>query len=417
MRLLIAFTFLCFSTVSIAEQTIVPSDRVKTGVKVRASASTSSQEIGVLKPGDSAEFIGEVPRWYRIDHPVIGNGFVSKSWTKLIVPSEDTSQNEYAVYVVDIGTGLAIFVKGPDFTLVYDAGTQDDSKTRFLDFLDVVAPELNRIDHLIVSHAHSDHTSLLTSLLESVQIGEIWDSGVVYASCTYQRFMEAIETENAIYHTAVNDNVTREVQFKKSCQSTGTSATLTFGSRLETGTVPLGKTASMNFLYVDASKRSDINENSLVVMLNLGDTKILLAGDSEGGERKDPNTPPKIGSVEQVLIECCSNEIVADILVVGHHGSKTSSRVAFLNAVSATDYIISSGPYKYSGVQLPDEIIEQTILARSDTRLFKTYENDDACKVNPNKIGSDNDEKPGGCNTIKILIKPNSTREITTLSN
>jgi len=33
----------------------------------------------------------------------------------------------FVVHAIDVGTGLAIFVEGPDFTLLYDAGSNDDS--------------------------------------------------------------------------------------------------------------------------------------------------------------------------------------------------------------------------------------------------------------------------------------------------
>ena len=82
----------------------------------------------------------------------------------------------------------------------------------------------------------------------------------------------------------------------------------------------------MRFLHVDGAARSDLNENSLVVMLELGETRILLPGDSGGGGRDDPITPPKQNSVEGVLLACCKDELSADVLVLGHHGSKTSSR-------------------------------------------------------------------------------------------
>ena len=47
-------------------------------------------------------------------------GFVSKRWTQ-VVPKPT-----FTVDVVDVGTGLGILVRGPDFTLVYDGGSNDD---------------------------------------------------------------------------------------------------------------------------------------------------------------------------------------------------------------------------------------------------------------------------------------------------
>jgi beta-lactamase superfamily II metal-dependent hydrolase len=46
--------------------------------------------------------------------------------------------------------------------------------------------------------------------------------------------------------------------------------------------------------------------------------------------------------MEGELLTCCTSELSADILIAGHHGSTTSSRKLFLNAVSASTFIVSN---------------------------------------------------------------------------
>ena len=92
------------------------------------------------------------------------------------------------------------------------------------------------------------------------------------------------------------------------------------------------------------------------------------------------------------------------MLVVGHHGSKTSSRDAFLDAVGAKIFAISSGPHPYRSVHLPDAEIVADLEHRGT--LYRTDVDDDACDNNPNKIGPDADESPGGCDNILITIDP-----------
>ena len=92
----------------------------------------------------------------------------------------------------------------------------------------------------------------------------------------------------------------------------------------------------MTFLYADGSNRPSFNENSLVVRLDLGSKRVLLMGDAEAGGRNLPSTLPSDSSIEGKLLTCCTADLKADVMVVGHHGSKTSSRVKFLNAVGAT---------------------------------------------------------------------------------
>jgi hypothetical protein len=121
-RLLIGL-FLCLVSSSAFADTVIPSPDVTTGVVVRASASSQSPNLGTLRPGDHALLLGSVPSWYRIQLPDGTQGFVSKRWTQ-VVPSPPPPT--FTVDVVDVGTGLGILVRGPDFTLIYDGGSNDD---------------------------------------------------------------------------------------------------------------------------------------------------------------------------------------------------------------------------------------------------------------------------------------------------
>lgn len=396
-------TTLLMPMLALGDAIVVPTERVVNGVSIRASATTDSAKVGSLLPGESATFLGEVPNWYRIDHPAHGSGFVSKSWTRIETDAADVSEDRFDLYVVDVGTGLAIFVRGKDFSLVYDAGSNDDlTGNRFLDILDEVAADTTAIDHLIISHPHRDHISMLPDLLEAMQVSDIWDSGVFYGTCIYQQVVERIADEGARYHTAVHEGGQHAIETE--CSDTRSTVNMSFASRMSTGQIHLGSSASMTFLHVDGSPRSDLNENSLVVMLELGGVRALLTGDAGGGERLDPGAPADDGSVERALIDCCSDALSADVLIIGHHGSKTSSRQEFIAQVEAREFVVSSGPKAYSGTILPDHEVIEMLGAQPGARLWRTDEDDPACLTDPDKVGADNDGKAGGCTNIHIQI-------------
>ena len=94
-------------------------------------------------------------------------------------------------------------------------------------------------------------------------------------------------------------------------------------------------------------------------------------------------------------------------MVVGHHGSETSSRTVFLAAVDAQHYIISLGPFPYHWVTLPHDSVRQALM--NGGQLHETNKNDDDCKGNPAKIGqvesNPSKQKPGGCNSIRVTVK------------
>jgi beta-lactamase superfamily II metal-dependent hydrolase len=159
----------------------------------------------------------------------------------------------------------------------------------------------------------------------------------------------------------------------------------------------------MTFLYVDgAAHPDDFNKNSLVVRLDLGGTRVLLMGDAQAGDRQDPSVAPKPDSIEGRLLLCCASELPAKVLIVGHHGSKTSSRSTFLDAVGATVFIVSAGPTKYGSVVLPDQVVIDELKSRG--QVFRTDLNDPACKLNTAKIGPDADGEAGGCDNVRLSI-------------
>jgi competence protein ComEC len=159
----------------------------------------------------------------------------------------------------------------------------------------------------------------------------------------------------------------------------------------------------MTFLHADGANRPSFNANSLVVRLDLGPVRILLTGDSEAGGRASPATPPAASSIEGILLACCGQALAADVLIAAHHGSQTSSRRAFLDAVMATVYVVSSGPMRYSGIQLPDAAVIAELGLRGE--LFRTDVEDAACGQRADKIGPPADGRPGGCSNVRLTIR------------
>lgn len=90
------------------------------------------------------------------------------------------------------------------------------------------------------------------------------------------------------------------------------------------------------------------------------------------------------------------------MIIAGHHGSRTSSRKALLDAVGASVFVVSSGPTKYGTVVLPDADIVSELQSRG--QVFRTDANDTACAINPSRIGPDNDGHAGGCDNIRLVI-------------
>jgi len=395
---------------AVAVPQVTPSERVKRTVVVRADPTTSSTALDGLEPGEDVLLDGEVSGWYRIRLPDGRIGYVSKAWTVVVdagTPMAAVAGGPLKVHVIDVGTGLAVFIDGPGFTMLYDGGSQDDlatkSDNRILAYIQSVHPGLQTLDHLVLSHPHKDHLELLPDVFDAFAVRNVWDSGAVNTTRGYCRFLRKVESEVGVqYHDAIASGAVHEVTFKgKGCSGV---VRINEAAQMTAAPVTLGPGTAMTMLYRDAAHHADPNENSVVVRLDFGSRRILFAGDAEGGGRELPGSLPGPNSIEGKLIACCAADLRSDVLIVGHHGSLTSSRRAFLDKVGASIYVISSGPHPYSKVVLPDPSIETELRSRGE--LLQTDLDDDRCASDEAKIGPDNDESPGGCDNVVVSISP-----------
>lgn len=380
---------------------IRPDERVVNGVNVRTEATTASAPLDQLEPGETATLRRELPGWYEIALPDGRIGFVSKAWTVPVLPDNIV----YRLHAIDVGTGLALFAEGPGFTLLYDAGSQDDTRggdaNRVLAYLRKVRPDLTAIDHLILSHPHKDHLELLPEIFDRYTVKNVYDSGTPFDRCGYRTFLLKVAAEPGVAYHAGLAAGPRQLDFQR-CAAEPRQISVRVDRTLAPSTIPLGPGASLTFLNVDPTLHHDPNENSLVVRLDMGGRRFLLTGDAEGGERREPASAADPGSIEADLLACCLAALRADVLIAGHHGSKTSSRATFLEAVGARTFVISSGPYLYSGTGLPDA--EIVTLMSSKRSLYRTDADDTACRTAAAKVGVDADGKVGGCDNVMIGV-------------
>lgn len=393
---------------------VTPAERVREGISLRAGPSSHSAYLGQLRVGERLAYRSTVPYWYEVRLPNGQPAFVSKAWSTLIPEQAPPPvAGPFTLDAIDVGTGLALLVQGPDFALLYDGGSNDDlargDNNRLLAFLRAAYPNLTRLDHVILSHPHRDHVELLPDVMAAYTIGNVWDAGAINDICGYRAFIDAVVTRNLTYHNAHYNLGTHALHFPKdtgSCYGqprTERDVAVRHGHDIDEQAIDLGVNARMRFLHASAHSYQDINRNSLVIRLELGAHRILLMGDAEAGARADWDSGvPEPDSIEGMLLACCATQLRADVLVVGHHGSRTSSRLRFLESVQASTYIISSGPKKYGSVRLPDQVVVDALTARGE--LFRTDRDDAACATDSSKIGPDADGKPGGCDNIRITL-------------
>jgi competence protein ComEC len=149
------------------------------------------------------------------------------------------------------------------------------------------------IDLVVLTHPHADHIDGLVEVLKRYQVDAVLISGVDYKSPDYDEFLRVSSEKNIKTYIARNN-----LDFR-------------FG------------TVAFDVLYPEKAilgKRfKNLNNSSIVVKILYKGKSILLTGDMEIEE-------------ENALIKT-SIDLKADVLKVGHHGSKTASSKLFLNQV------------------------------------------------------------------------------------
>ena len=236
-------------------------------------------------------------------------------------------------YVFDIGQGDAIFFETPDrYQILIDGGGDG----RVIQKLGSVMPFWDRtLDLVILTHPHADHLSGLIDVLRRYRVGAIIESG-------------------AIYNTPEVGSWEREKE-KQDLRSVAALAGMT---------VSLGRDTTLKILSplsnVSGRRFSNVHEADIVSELFYGSTTILLTGDAEDALEAD--------LIRRHLIA------PAQILKVGHHGSRTSTSNLLLETVRPEIAVISVGAKNRYG-HPHAEILER--LKSFGIKIFRTDESGD----------------------------------------
>lgn len=184
--------------------------------------------------------------------------------------------------VWDVGQGLSILLQTRSHTILFDTGTQTATEMALLPNLR--ARGIKSLDWVILSHHDDDHDGGLTNLQKSFSIKQLYAGQPSF-------YPQAQYCQEGINWTI--DGVFFE------------------------------------FLTANFNTQND-NDKSCVLRVIAGETALLITGDISH-------------RAEKLLVEKYGTNLNSQILILAHHGSKSSNSSTFINAVSPQIAIASSG--------------------------------------------------------------------------
>ncbi|WP_298623640.1 DNA internalization-related competence protein ComEC/Rec2 [uncultured Legionella sp.] len=231
--------------------------------------------------------MGALLMWVLFPHKSLR--YLALLW--IIIPlfpyRETIKSGDVLVQVLDVGQGLAVSIRTKEHVLLYDTGDQlfqgsDFGQMVILPFYE--AQGIKKIDTIVISHPDKDHRGGLNSVEAKMQVGQLLVNNPRY-------YRHGLNCHN--YPQWQWDGV--QFQF-----------------------FPI----TMNF--------NGKNNNSCILKISTKNNSILLTGDIE-----------KIA--EDYLVRSYGEQLKSNVLIVPHHGSKTSSSYRFLLEIEPRYAVASLG--------------------------------------------------------------------------
>lgn len=226
----------------------------------------------------------------------------------------------FSIRFIDVGQADAALVECDGHYMLVDGGNKSDSNVIYSILKSAKVPKL---DIVVGSHAHEDHIGGLP--------GAFNYTSADVTLCPVKNYDS----------DAFND-------FKKYADQKGGGITVpAIGDKYSLGS------ATITILGVNGG--SEVNDTSIVMLIQYGQTKFLFTGDAER-------------DAEQAIINS-GVDMSATVLKVGHHGSDTSTSYLFLRNAAPLYAVISVGDGNSYGHPTEDVLSR---LRDADVTVFRT---------------------------------------------
>lgn len=237
---------------------------------------------------------------------------------------DDVGDGALAVHFIDVGQADSILITLKDAAMLIDAGNNEDNQL-VVDY--IKEKGISTLDYVIATHSHEDHIGGMDAVIKTFDVKSVIMPRVESTTKTFEDVVEAILNKGL--------KVTPPVP----------------------GTKYLLGEAEFTIFAPNSEAYEDTNDYSVVVKLRYGSTSFLFTGDA-GFES------------EEEMLEM-GYDLRADVLKVGHHGSKYSTSMKFLQAVKPQIAVISVGKDNQYGHPATETLQR---LRQAGVKIYRTDE-------------------------------------------
>lgn len=239
--------------------------------------------------------------------------------------TQSLPEGELRVHFIDVGNADSTLVSTGTHHLLIDGGEPADGP-EVVDYLQQQG--VDRLEYVIATHPDADHIGGLSDVLEAFSVECVlmscMDEDHMPTSYSYERLLNALLEQDIPVIEAVP------------------------GQQYGLGGATLD-------ILGPAGTFTESNNMSVVCRITFGQRRFLMMGDAE---KKAENALLQNGA-----------DLRADVLKIGHHGSRSSTGSKFLAAVSPTHAVISCGMDNRYGHPHPETL---DVLQKNGANIWRT---------------------------------------------
>lgn len=229
----------------------------------------------------------------------------------------NAAEYPFSAHFIDVGQADSALILCENEAVLIDAGDVDSYAA--IDAY-LKAQNVKQLKYFILTHAHADHIGSADDVLKNYAV-----ENVIMPKYSEENMPTSKVYEDLLY--ALSDSGAKVLAAKA------------------------GHTYNLSgcsfSVYAPNKDYKELNDSSVVVRFTYGETNFLFQGDAEKASEND--------------VLAAGFDVRADVLKMGHHGSKTSSTEKYLRAVSPKLAVISCG--ENNSYKLPSDSVLQRLTA------------------------------------------------------